>query len=354
LSVESFGAVCDGVTDDTAALSRAFSTAPAGSTVTVSNTCAHSDVLNVTVPGLTISGAGTLLATDYNHTATQVRASNVTIDGPLLFKFDTTGSPRLGNGWQSMIFLDHAAGTVVRGVTVDGGPGMGILMYGASFYTIDSVTVQGTLADCIHNTNGSHDGTIVNPTLRRCGDDGVAVVSYVRDGSRTHDITVTSPRLYDQVFGRGFTVVGGYNITFTDVYADGSNAAAVYISAEGSYNTYGVDNVKVLGGTLVNSNRGTVDHGAVLVFNGQTNQTIATVDIENLTITDTRISGASQVGVRTVTGGLVSGIQFRNFTIIRGSSSVFATQTGPSAYNTINWLHDGVVLLDHIGFTPYL
>ena len=44
---------------------------------------------------------------------------------------------------------------VVRGVTVDGAGSVGMLVYGATDFTIAGNTVRHTLADGIHTTGGS-------------------------------------------------------------------------------------------------------------------------------------------------------------------------------------------------------
>ncbi len=358
IDISTYGAVGDGVTDDTAALNKAFSTAPSGSVLLIpaGKTYKHTGSVKITVAGLHLTGSGTLLATNQLDSSLQIRAANVTIDGGMLLKFNTAGATRQAAGWQTMIFIDHVSGATVRNITIDGSPSAGMMMYGASNYMIDTVTVQNTLADAIHSTLGSHDGIIKNPTIRNPGDDGVAVVSYLPDGVMCYNIQVISPRLYGQKWGRGFTVVGGHDVTYTDVYAEGSAGAAIYVAAEGasSWNTYGSYNVKYLGGTLVNSNTvSSIDHGAINIFNDQPTQKIATVDIENMVIQNTRTSASRNVAVLGTGGGGISGVQLRNFTITGGPSTVFTAQTGSSDYNTINWIFNGTHLADHTGFTPY-
>lgn len=357
-SVTTYGAVGDGVTDDQAALAKAFSTAPAGSTLLIpaGKIFKHSSVLSVTVAGLHISGSGTMLASNFADSAVHIQAANVTIDGGMTFKFNTAGQTRQSAGWNTMLWLDNIPGTKLSNITVDGSPSAGVLMYGASFYTLTDVTVMNTLADGIHNTHGSHDGTITRPILRNVGDDGVAVVSYLGDGAETYNITVQSPKLYSQTWGRAFTVVGGHDITFSNVYSDGSNGAAILIAAESSYNTYGVKNVKVLGGTLLNSNKSSsIAHGAILVANGQPTQTISAIDIENIIIQNTRGTAPWEAGILSGGGGGISGVQLRGITVTGGPAKQFSADpvTPTTSYNTLNWLYNGTRLADHQGFTPY-
>jgi hypothetical protein len=81
-------------------------------------------------------------------------------------------------------------------------------------------------------TSGANNGLVKNARVENPGDDGVAIVSYINDGVACHDIVIDSPRLDRQVWGRGFSVVGGKNITYKNVYTYRSAAAAIYISAE--------------------------------------------------------------------------------------------------------------------------
>jgi Pectate lyase superfamily protein len=66
ISVESYGAIGDGVTDNTVALNAAFSKAAPGSTLEIpaGRTYAHNDLVHIVVPGLHIHGGGRLLATN--------------------------------------------------------------------------------------------------------------------------------------------------------------------------------------------------------------------------------------------------------------------------------------------------
>ena len=127
----------------------------------------------------------------------------------------------------------------MRGIFVDGAAAAGIFAFGASDYLIEDVSVENTRADGIHNTNGAHHGIIRRARVRNVGDDGIAVVSYGSDKSPCHHILVDSPRFYGNVWGRGFTVVGGEDIVFRDIPAENSNAAAFYVSTEGEpWNTH--------------------------------------------------------------------------------------------------------------------
>ena len=69
----------------------------------------------------------------------------------------------------------------------------------------------------------------------------------------------------NQTWGRAFSVVGGTNITYRNVYAERSSAAAIYIAAEANWHTYPVSNILADGATINYANQtAAVDHGAVM------------------------------------------------------------------------------------------
>jgi hypothetical protein len=350
ITPEQFGAVGDGVTDDTAALQRAFDAAQAGQVVHLAGgkTYRHTQVLILRNAGEFVSGPGTLLATDEQNSAVYVGGDNITLEGGLTLKMGAT-TQRWDAYQQMKLLIGPYSGDVVSDVTVNGAAAAGIMIDGASHYLIANDTVENTNADGIHNTGGSHDGFIINATVRNTGDDGIAVVSYHTDSTPCHDIYIESPRFYGNTWGRGFTVVGGDNITWTNIFEENSNAAGVYIAAEGApYYTYGSHHIKVLGGTLVNSNTNpTINHGAVLIYNGQPSYTIADVDLENLTITNTRSTASGQVGVLGRGSGGITGVQLQNFTITGGPSQIFGTDEPASSYDISGWTFNGVAEPSH-------
>ena len=165
-------------------------------------------------------------------------------------------------------------------------------------------------------TNGAHDGVVNNPVTNNTGDDGVSVVSYVADRQTSHDITVNSPVVNGTSWGRGVTVVGGRNITYHDVKVSDTNGAGVYVASEPSYDTLGVSNVTINGGTVTraNYNAGVV-HGAVLVYSGNPGQPVTGVTIKNLAITGTPATAQRNIGLITEAGSAPSGIVFANLRI---------------------------------------
>lgn len=351
LNVDKYGAKGDGVTDDTAAIQSAFNAAKSGQVVVFSagKVYAHNGILRVANAGIVLSGTATLLATNEQNEVLRIDADNVTIEN-LKITINTTTKRWVAYEQMGLLLYQHS-GDVVSHVTIDGSGAAGLMASGASNYTIDSVTIQNTRADCLHQTGGSHNGHVISPTVQNCGDDGVAVVSYLGDGVECHDIVIDNPRFLGQTNGRGLSVVGGYNVTFNNIYVANSSAAALYFAAEPSYQTYGDSNVLVNGGTIINANQtASVDHGAILVYNGLAGQKLSGIDIENITISNTRASASRQIGIIAAGSGGADHIKFNNITITGGPTNLLYSDTAANIYTISNWTFNGTKQADHIGF----
>ncbi len=341
ISARAFGALGDGQADDTAALQRALDSLRAGDTLTLAagEVYRHSDVLTIRNAGAHLRGPGTLLATREQSSALSVDADNVLVDGGLELKIEAT-TRRFDAPAQNKLNLLAHSGIVVRDIWVDGAGAAGIFVEGASHYLIEDVTVENTRADGIHQTRGAHDGAA---RARNVGDDGIAIVSYGQDGAPCHDIAIESPRFYGNQWGRGFSVVGGHDIVWRDIYAENSNAAALYIACEGApWNTAPTRDVRVEGGLIERANTSaTVDHGAVLIYNAREGLPIENVTIQNLTIRDTNTRASRQVGILVGTSGGARNIQLRDFVLSGGPSNLLVSDSPAPTYRASNWSFDG-------------
>lgn len=152
-------------------------------------------------------------------------------------------SARLSTGESTGVFLDHATNATVSGVTVDRAGSAGILAWHSSTLTITNNVVRNTLADAIHTTGCSAYVTVAGNTVTGVGDDFYAVVSYHSDVCQVHDVVIRDNVGDGQPWGRGISVVGGYNVQILRNRVSHTYGAAVYIVGEPQEGP--VDNVKV-------------------------------------------------------------------------------------------------------------
>ncbi|MBF4162536.1 right-handed parallel beta-helix repeat-containing protein [Nocardioides acrostichi] len=262
------GAVPDDGGDDLAAFRKAVSLAQQqGRDVYVP--AGEYDLSGVLVlNGVRMGGAGSsstrLVSTDPDNSAI-----GLTGDKPVLAYLThvVAGAEGRSNklGAQNIVVKDATSFGVVN-VRASGARGAGILVRNADQGLITGSTIVDPLADGIHLTSGTTGVYVSTNTVRRTGDDGIAVVSYLRDDAPSSDITITGNSVTDGAT-RGISVVGGNRVAILTNTVQRSGSAGVYIASEGEWATQGVSDVRVAGNTMqaspVNTRTG---HASMLVY----------------------------------------------------------------------------------------
>lgn len=332
LTPEQFGADGTDTTDDTAALQRALDATGPGSYLDIAagRTYRHDAVLRITRDGAWVHGTGTILATDEEQAAIFADGDDVTLDGGLTIGL-TDWTVRHTN-WETFgVRSLDASRLVMRDVTVSR---LEVYLHDADGFTLERVRVERSQADGIHLTGGSRNGTVTDVTTVDTGDDGVAVVSYQRDGAPCRDITVTRARVLGTTWGRGVSVIGGTNITYNDLHVERTSAAGVIVAAESSYTTFAPRGVRINGGTVRNANLGAPDHGAVLVHSDRPDAELGGLPLDNvrisgLAIQDTNPARAYTIRVNADGAATLHRVTLSDITISGGPATTVFTDQGP-------------------------
>lgn len=224
----------------------------------------HSGLLTFT--SLSVSGCGTttiLAALDPSNaccifTGTSPRFKDMTVTAPATSARDSSYNA-IG-----VLFRD-ATDFVHEGIHVDLVGNAGSLFDNCQDGWVEFPKATNTKADSLHFTNGCKRIGVAEPYAADCGDDSVAIVSYVSSGTLCEDITVHGGRSYRSAT-RGYTCVGGRRIKFITPYVEASQAAGIYIASESSFGTYGNEDCWAIDPTLHNCvQQAGISQGAVLI-----------------------------------------------------------------------------------------
>lgn len=287
-----------------AALEAAVAAASTGDTVrgTPGTTYTHADVWVIDQAGITIDFTGCIIvASDETQSAIQIVADDVTLIGGT---YQVTTTVRGNTLEHQRIVLDGCSGGTVRNVRIEGSHAGGIFTYGASDFLIEDCTVLDTRADGIHITATSVRGKVLRARCYRTGDDGVAVVSYEGDVTACEEIEIIDAVVWDQVSGRGVTVVGGTGVRIVNPDVRRSFGAGLYLANEsGDFDSLPTTDVLIDGGRLTACNYdASLDHGALFVYTGIDGEAVSGVSVRGLEIVDSGLS-PSLTAVQVKDGG---------------------------------------------------
>lgn len=252
--------------------------------------------LAVTVPQAVISGYGaTLAATNSADQTIVMSGAGSTLVGVTLAG---TGTTRLTTPGSTKV---EVTGTDVQvlGVTIQGGAGAGIFVFGGSGIAIVGNTVRATLADGIHTTYGANDVLVQNNTVTGTGDDLIAVVSYLGDGRLSSNVLIDRNAVSGNPWGRGIAVVGGQRVTISNNTIDGvEKAAGILVAQEDSWKTYGASNVVIAGNTVTNIQNSNVNNGLQPTQQGAIELDTWTGTVSDVAVSSNRVSGSGYTGFR--------------------------------------------------------
>ncbi|HLN22585.1 MAG TPA: right-handed parallel beta-helix repeat-containing protein [Patescibacteria group bacterium] len=306
-SVTEFGAVGDGVADDTAALQRAFDRVGSGAILEFPpGTYLYSRVLTLARDDIVLRG---------DHATLQARNPEAQA---LVFKGDRTAALwlTLRGAARTRLGTPESAQMVVKGRwvqlvgnTVSAGASAGIFVFGGQDFRIVGNRVHGTLADGIHMTEGARRGLVEGNVVYGTGDDMIAVVSYrpsvlsADNRGLAGDILIENNDVSGNSWGRGITVVGGEHVAITrNRVSQVWGAAGIYVAQESSFKTYGNTNIYI-GGNSVSAiqtaapplGRWYSRHGAIDI-NTSNEAPVQFIDVEHNTIDSVGFSGIRVLG----------------------------------------------------------
>lgn len=282
-----FGVKCDGITDDTAALQKAFNGVtsyqalqlPAGSCLTSTHLSLYGK------SNVAVIGAGKdstiIQATNPLDSALVVSSStNVLVQG--LQVYSPTATSRTDFANSRGFYVEKSSGITFDGIKVHKTSGGGIVFYIVQDSKILNSEVLDNFSDAFHVTGASRNILVQGNTAKGSGDDCFASIGYGTDLNR--NIQFLDNSCSDgKASGISFEgTIGGQahrnKITRTGV-------AGIRIASISGWNTGIVSDIDLQNNVLTEvKTRTDVDHAAIMVFTDKAS--VQNVSIANTTITN--------------------------------------------------------------------
>lgn len=295
-NVKFYGAIGDGVADDTVALQAALTAAQAaGGTVYIPiGTYNYTAILTVTgAHGVSVVGDGpqsilqavdpTLSALDFENCT-----DGIVRDFTILC---TTSTGRVGSFNSAGLVFGACTNMVAERITVDGVSDAGIVVTSSSNFIqkssnvrVHNCHIRNTGADGIHITNGSFRVWVTDNDAINTGDDSFSAIGYTAAGGQLTDIWIEGNNS-DSSQGGGVGVEGVKNGTVSRNHVTLSQYAGIRVQSNAGPGTMSCDSVIVEGNILDRVKQNTDGVGGLWIAAG--NGDITGVLIRGNTVRDT-------------------------------------------------------------------
>ncbi|EFC48367.1 predicted protein [Naegleria gruberi] len=260
VSISDYGAIADGITDNTAFISKAISDAKAKNLTRVyvppsSKPYLHNNL--IILDGILLYGDGYL---SWLH-GSNTEASPIKLignnSGVKNLRLTSIDQNRRSVPWATTVWCYFATNFLVDNIWAEPMDGKGytynttlvhgvggIFIYGCENGTVSNNNLNYTYADSIHNTHTTKSVQIFNNMIENSGDDGIASVSY-NGNEINRNLVIFKNYVKGNRWGRGITNIGGDQIIIEDNTVEAGTAAAIWLAAEYYYNTLSPSNTIV-------------------------------------------------------------------------------------------------------------
>ncbi len=284
-----FGAVGNGVADDTQALRRAAASLDGtGGIVFIADGLEYrtTDIVKIVGDHVKLwarSGRGAITA---NTGGAKNRQAIMCADndgcGVYGLRLRSDATKRLYAREDSQVVFDGARNGEVVGVEMEGSASAAVFVYGGSRQIyVEGNYIHHNWSDSVHFTDGSRlawvwDNTLFTESPMR-GDDGIACVTY-GDGQRCGAMEWWGNYHFGSDWGRGYSVVGGDNIEIHHNFATKTAAAGISVASEPQYDTPSSNAIRIRDNVLLGTGKITPHPGIIVTARADAITDVTVVD----------------------------------------------------------------------------
>ncbi|MFD0671342.1 right-handed parallel beta-helix repeat-containing protein [Cohnella sp. GCM10027633] len=235
-----YGAVGDGVANDTAPLLKAIQEAirRQGATIYLPSGTYRTAPIEATGSFGIVGDGDTSVLYSEDRSKSVLKVNSATGVSFSNFKIRSNGtSYSQRNSAQYGFFLYKGERCLLQHLTVENTCAAGLFIFTCKNTKVAYNHVKNTLADGIHVTGSSKDCVVIGNTLADTGDDGIAVVSYQKDKDYCERIMIIGNGVYNS-WARGIAHVGGKNVTIADNIVTNSASSGILVVEDTNYQTY--------------------------------------------------------------------------------------------------------------------